>query len=49
MVLSALSETEEAEAFASDLVNLEVLSHVAVVQSVVVVSTLSFRQRCPVV
>ena len=49
MVLSGLFETEEAEAFAWDLGNLEVPSHVLVVQVVVVVSTINFRPRGPVV
>ena len=48
MVLSGLFETEEAEAFAWDLGNLEVSSHVTV-QVVVVVSTINFRPRAPVV
>ena len=48
MVLSGLSETEEAEAFASDIGNLEVRSRVTGVQ-VVVVSTINFRPRGPVV
>ena len=49
MVLSGLFETEEAEAFAWDLGNLEVRIRVLVVQVVVVVSTINFRPRGPVV
>ena len=49
MVRSGLSETEEAEAFAWDLGNLEVLSRVPVVQVVVVCSTINFRPRGPVI
>ena len=49
MVLSGLSETEEAEAFAWDLGNREVRNHVLGVQFVVVVSTINFRPRGPVV
>ena len=49
MVLSSLSETEEADAFPGSLGNLEVPSHVRVVQVVVVVSTINFRPRGPVV
>ena len=48
MVLSGLTEMEEAEAFAWDLGNLEVHSHTLVVQ-VVVVSTINFRPRRPAV
>ena len=49
MVQSGLSETEEAEAFAWDIGNLEVHSRVLVVQVVVVVSKINFRQRGPIV
>ena len=49
MVKFGLSETEEAEAFVWDAVNLEVLSHVPVVQVVAVVSTINFPPRGPVV
>ena len=49
MVLSGMSETEEAEAFAWDLGNLEVRSHTRAVQVVVLVSTVNFRPRGPVV
>ena len=47
MVLSGLSETEEAETFAWDLGNIEVPSHGRVVQVSVVVSTINFRPRGP--
>ena len=43
MVLSGLFETEEAEAFARDIGNLEVRSRRLVVQVSVVVSTIEFR------
>ena len=49
MARSGLSETEEAESFAWDIGNLEVRRHVLVVQVVVVVSTINFRPRGPVV
>ena len=49
MVRFCLSETEEAEAFAWDIGNLEVPSGVPAVQVVVVVSTINFRPRGPVV
>ena len=49
MVLSGLSETEEAEAFAWDLGNLEVPSHAIGVQVFVVVSTINFRPEGAVV
>ena len=48
MILCGLSETEEGEAFAWDIGNLEVRSRVLAVQ-VVVVSTINFRPRGPVV
>ena len=48
MVLSGLSETEEAEAFAWNAGNLEVRSRVFALQ-VVVVSTINFRPRVAVV
>ena len=48
MVLSGLSETEEAEAFAWNLGNLEVPIRIIAVQ-VVVVSTINFRPQGPVV
>ena len=46
---ASLSETEEAEALAWDLGNLEVRSHATGVQVVVVVSTINFHPRGPVV
>ena len=49
MVLSGLSETEEADAFCWDLRNFEVRSRELGVQVVVVVSTINFRPRGPVV
>ena len=49
MALSGLSETEKAEALAWDARNLEVHSHAKGVQVVVVVSTINFRPRGPVV
>ena len=49
MVLSGLSETEEAAFSAWDIGNCEVRSRVLVVQVVVVVSTINFRPRGPVV
>ena len=49
MVLSGLYETEEAEAFAWNLGNLEVPIRIIVVQVVVVVSTINFRPQGPVV
>ena len=49
MVRSGLFETEEAEALAWDLGNAEVLTREFVVQVVVVVSTINFRPRGPVV
>ena len=48
MVLSGLFQTEEAEAFAWNIGNLEVRSRECVVQ-VVVVSTINFRPRVAVV
>ena len=49
MVLSGLFETEELEAFACDIGNLKVPDHELGVQVVVVVSTINFRPRGPVV
>ena len=49
IVLSGLSETEEAEAFAWDLGNLEARSRESAVQVSVVVSTINFRPQGPVV
>ena len=47
-VLSGLSETEEATAFAWDAGNLEITKRKFVVQGVVIVSTINFRPRGPV-
>ena len=51
MVLSSLSETQEAEAFAWNIGNPEVRSRVRVFQIAVVLSTINLRPRvfCPVV
>ena len=49
MVLSGLFEAEEAEAFAWYLGNLEVPDHAIGVQVVVVVSTINFCPRGPIV
>ena len=49
MVLSGLSETEEAEAFAKDFGNCEVRGHVRVVQVGILASTINFRPRGPVI
>ena len=49
MVLSSLSETEVAEAFAWDLGNLEVPNYAKAVQVAVVVSTINLHPRGPVV
>ena len=49
MVLSGLFETEELEAFAWDIGNLKVPDHALGVQVAVVVSTINFRPRGPVV
>ena len=49
MVLSGLFETEEAEASFEDLGNLEVRSRGLVVQVFVVVSTINFRPRGPII
>ena len=49
MVLSGLPETEEAEALAWDLGNLEVCDCELALQVSVFVSTINFRPRGPVV
>ena len=49
MVLAGLPETEEAEALAWDLGNLEVLDCELALQFVILVSTINFRPRGPVV
>ena len=48
VVRSGLSETEESNAFAWDIGNLEVRSHEFAVQVVVTFSTINFSPRGPV-